>query len=128
MTLEQIASKFENPKKHGNGFQCLCPAHADSSPSLSIHQNSNKILIKCFAGCKTKDILAAVGLKMSDLYIESITYSNPSKKRATVQGVSKQAENIAKTDTTPSCNAGATVQGVAELKKLPLEHLTALGL
>eukprot|EP00456_Euglypha_rotunda_P010504 TRINITY_DN1265_c0_g2_i2.p1 TRINITY_DN1265_c0_g2~~TRINITY_DN1265_c0_g2_i2.p1 ORF type:complete len:285 (-),score=22.15 TRINITY_DN1265_c0_g2_i2:221-1075(-) len=36
---------------------CRCPAHDDSSPSLSIRQGDNGILVTCFAGCAREDVL-----------------------------------------------------------------------
>jgi DNA primase len=45
-----------------------CPAHDDKSPSLSIRETGDTILIHCFAGCSAEDVLAAVGLSFRDLY------------------------------------------------------------
>ncbi len=46
-----------------------CPAHHDRSPSLSITgADDGRVLIHCFAGCGVADILAAVGLTLSDLF------------------------------------------------------------
>jgi hypothetical protein len=36
---------------------CPCPAHADSDPSLSLRQGHHDILVKCFAGCASEDVL-----------------------------------------------------------------------
>src|SRR3546814_12664437 len=36
---------------------CLCPAHADRSPSLSVRVGDNALLFKCFAGCATRDVI-----------------------------------------------------------------------
>lgn len=48
----------------------LCPAHHDVNPSLSITVKDNRILLKCHAGCETKDILAAMGLTIKDLFLD----------------------------------------------------------
>lgn len=46
-----------------------CPSHEDKSPSLSIREVSDgRVLVKCFAGCGAADVVAAVGLNMSDLF------------------------------------------------------------
>ena len=42
---------------HGRTAMCLCPAHADRTPSLSIRQGDRGILVTCFAGCDRGDIL-----------------------------------------------------------------------
>src|SRR3546814_20948719 len=40
---------------HGRTAMCLCPAHADRTPSLSIRQGDRGILVTCFAGCDRED-------------------------------------------------------------------------
>lgn len=46
-----------------------CPAHDDQKASLSIGEGTDgRILVKCFAGCLAEDIVAACGLKLSDLF------------------------------------------------------------
>ncbi|HUD90530.1 DUF7146 domain-containing protein [Sphingobium sp.] len=39
---------------------CLCPAHDDHNPSLSIRVGRHALLFKCFAGCETRDVLRAI--------------------------------------------------------------------
>ena len=45
-----------------------CPAHEDKSPSLSIRDTGERVLIHCFTGCDPEDVLAAVGLSWRDIY------------------------------------------------------------
>lgn len=45
---------------HGSYGKARCPAHADSSPSLSITPGRSAVLFHCFAGCSQADILAAL--------------------------------------------------------------------
>lgn len=51
---------------------CQCPAHEDNNPSLSITYKRDgdkaKTLLNCFAGCTVDSIVAALGLKESDLF------------------------------------------------------------
>lgn len=54
--------------RDSNRAMCQCPCHPDKKASLSIDKIGNKILLHCFAGCKSEDILAAVGLTFSDLF------------------------------------------------------------
>ena len=42
---------------HGNLAMCRCPAHADTTPSLSLRQGDKGILVTCFAGCSAPDVL-----------------------------------------------------------------------
>jgi hypothetical protein len=45
-----------------------CPAHPDSSESLSVRRARDRWLIHCFAGCQPAEILRAGGLTWSDLF------------------------------------------------------------
>lgn len=40
--------------------ECLCPAHNDGSPSLSVRLGDTAILFHCFAGCTADEILKAL--------------------------------------------------------------------
>lgn len=44
----------------GTSAMCLCPAHDDRKPSLSIRIGHTRLLFKCFAGCETRDVLRAI--------------------------------------------------------------------
>lgn len=44
-----------------------CVAHEDRAPSLSIRERDGKVLVHCFSGCETKDVLAALNLTWKDL-------------------------------------------------------------
>lgn len=49
-----------------------CPgpshAHGDRNPSLSVTGVEGKVLLKCFSGCETEQIVAAIGWSMPDLF------------------------------------------------------------
>jgi len=54
--------------KAGN-WKALCPAHPDKSPSLSIkEENDGIILIHCHAQCDPHTVLHSVGLEFRDLF------------------------------------------------------------
>jgi putative DNA primase/helicase len=50
--------------RNGAGFLCRCPVHGhgagrgDRSPSLSLADGDAGLLVKCFAGCDPRDVLA----------------------------------------------------------------------
>jgi hypothetical protein len=72
MNLNEVASRLEGVKKSGDGFMARCPAHDDGAASLSLAEgDGGKVLVKCFAGCATEDVLKARGLKMADLFPDS---------------------------------------------------------
>lgn len=45
-------------------WSARCPAHPDRSPSLAVRvlEGDDKVLLHCFSGCSTEDILAALGV------------------------------------------------------------------
>jgi hypothetical protein len=51
-------------------WSARCPAHDDRSPSLSVRVDGDRLLFHCHAGCGPEDVLAAVGLRWSDLYAD----------------------------------------------------------
>ena len=68
--VENILSALDKVRNRGtNSWIACCPAHDDKSPSLSIKETQDgDILLHCFAGCGVDDVLAALGLEMSDLF------------------------------------------------------------
>lgn len=44
----------------GSRGECLCPAHDDSSPSLSVRLGNTAILFHCFAGCTPVEVMKAL--------------------------------------------------------------------
>jgi putative DNA primase/helicase len=70
MTVEEFIHHLEMVRKNGPGWMAKCPAHDDRAPSLSITEGEDgRTLIKCHAGCATTEIVKAVGLRMSDLFL-----------------------------------------------------------
>ncbi|MGN0529102.1 MAG: hypothetical protein ACI4IE_08205 [Eubacterium sp.] len=54
-----------------NQYTACCPAHDDENPSLSVKFDNGKILLHCFAGCNTEEILNSLGLEKKDLYLSN---------------------------------------------------------
>lgn len=75
--LENILDKLSKVKKlRDGGFSARCPAHYDKTNSLSIREEDSKILLYCFASCKTEDIVKSIGLNMSNLFINEEEQEN----------------------------------------------------
>ncbi len=74
MSVETLLDRLDGVKQTApNRWIARCPAHDDRSPSLSISELADgQILIHCFAGCEATDVMAAVGLQLSDLYPEPL--------------------------------------------------------
>jgi hypothetical protein len=66
--LNTLLSRLERVQPIGNNrYKALCPAHEDRSPSLAIKDDSDRLLLHCFSGCKTTDVLGAIGLTFADI-------------------------------------------------------------
>lgn len=65
-----ILTYLKKVKPSGNGrFMACCPAHEDKTPSLAIQKlDDGRILLNCFAGCGAADVVAALGLSLTDLF------------------------------------------------------------
>lgn len=74
MTAPELLTRLDGVRSRGTGkWVALCPSHQDNSPSLSIGEGADRILLHCFALCETRDIVAALGLTMADLFFDSPT-------------------------------------------------------
>ena len=66
---DALLPRLDKVQETGPGqWMALCSAHDDRSRSLSIKQTDDRLLINCFAGCPASDIVAAVGLRLADLF------------------------------------------------------------
>lgn len=81
-----------HPGQRGR-YRAICPAHADSSPSLSVAEGDNEqVIIHCFAGCATEDVLKDLDLKWSDLYPEGEPTGSTEPRRR----VARRAKRLVK--------------------------------
>ena len=82
MSIDALLAHLKAVKRVGsNRWQARCPAHDDRNPSLSIKDDSGCVLVKCWGGCDTGDVLAAVGLKFDDLFPERPTHHRRPDRR-----------------------------------------------
>ena len=74
--INNLLQKLDKVKPTGSDkWLAACPAHPDKSPSLGVKlTDDGKILIHCFGGCAVADIVAAVGLELSDLMPANTKY------------------------------------------------------
>jgi hypothetical protein len=81
MDIDNFLSNFDKVKSTGSGkWIACCSAHPDMSPSLAIKQtDGGKLLLHCFSGCPVTDIVAAVGLELSDLMPTNPSYQKGTK-------------------------------------------------
>ena len=58
----RLLPKFDGVRKQGGYWMVRCPAHDDGQASLSISAGDTQpVVLNCHAGCRTADILAAIG-------------------------------------------------------------------
>jgi hypothetical protein len=93
--LADLIGKLEgegcNPRRRGDQWSALCPAHNDKEPSLSLREGDDgRALVKCHAGCTPEAVVAALGLSMAALF--------PSELRETLQEVREEWSAPEKTE------------------------------
>ena len=89
-TIEEFLARVEQhtgkpARPTWDGWQVNCPAHDDRHASLSVCRGeAGHVLLKCHAGCKTDDVVAAIGWKLSDVTPEkrSLTYHKSPSRHA----------------------------------------------
>ena len=74
--LADLHGKLDKSKHTGDKLIARCPAHKDKTPSLSvtIGDNGDCVLLHCFTGCPTDEIVAALGWTMRDLFASDDTW------------------------------------------------------
>jgi putative DNA primase/helicase len=87
--VERVIAKLQDVKPAGAGkYMALCPVHDDKARSLSIKTgNDGNAVMYCHAQCTTSDIVAAIGLTMSDLFATSKPPTTAEPSPAKAQGV-----------------------------------------
>jgi hypothetical protein len=69
MSIDTLIFRLSGLKETLNGqYIALCPGHDDRSPSLSVREcEDGRVLLHCFAGCDTGNVLAAIGMTFADV-------------------------------------------------------------
>src|SRR2546430_5017390 len=63
----------------GESWMAQCPAHDDRRASLSIREGrQGQALLKCHAGCRWRDIAAALDLEVGALFVSDRRPDRPS--------------------------------------------------
>lgn len=149
--LDSVLARLKGVKMRDGQIMARCPSHDDHAPSLSIKENSDgAVILHCFAGCRTEDILDAIGLRMADLFPQTEGGGGgnkiPKRTRTHVKGGESPAiqgkipsvtrtddgsnSTVSPPDDTPPApvSFGCTLDAYAEAKKLPLDFLKRIGL
>ena len=77
--MSALLDRLESVRETGpSRWIAKCPSHDDSSPSLSIRElDDGRTLIHDFGGCHVSDVLAALGMEMTDLFPDRLGHHLP---------------------------------------------------
>lgn len=78
-----MLDRLEAVKRTGKDrWLAKCPAHPDNRPSLSVRElDDGRLLIHDFGGCETLEVLAAIGLDITDLFADKATAFGKPERR-----------------------------------------------
>jgi hypothetical protein len=77
--INRILDRLQAVRKSGE-FRWIarCPSHPDETPSLSVRElEDGRVLVHCFSGCGAPDVVAALGLKLADLFDRPLAHHLP---------------------------------------------------
>ena len=142
--VDELLRRLDRVRPCGSGWVAQCPAHQDRDASLYIgdgddDDDDDRILVKCFAGCTPSEVVAALGLTMSDLLahtrITRVTRAPVQQSRANPDssedlGVARQDpdRSVAPLHPDQEGSRACTLEAYAEAKGLSLDFLRSLGL
>lgn len=80
VAVRRVLDRLVRVRRSGEGWLALCPAHADSEPSLTVGVGADgRALVNCHRGCSTDEIVAGLGLEVGDLFeqVERVVEDRP---------------------------------------------------
>jgi hypothetical protein len=90
---ERLLERLDSVRRSGRGWIARCPAHDDRLPSLAITiGDDGRVLICDHGGCATPDVLAAVGMSVSDLFERRVMHATTPADRAELRERARQAD------------------------------------
>jgi len=72
MNALDVLGRLENVTGRCGKWMACCPAHDDKFPSLAISETDDRVLIHCFAGCETEEVITTIGLSLADLFYNKL--------------------------------------------------------
>ena len=97
MNFAEFVELLEGVKPNGDGVKALCPAHDDKNPSLTVDEGDDgRIILKCWAGCNTEDVVKALGLSLRDLFRDSSSGRSSSSRSSASSSRSSRSGSSSK--------------------------------
>lgn len=99
---------------HASHGVCLCPAHDDADPSLSVTDKPDRVLVHCFAGCDQLSVINA--LQARGLWSDRDEYGLPARRAPAMRNPEPtiDADEIARRDAARQMWATASaIQGTS---------------
>ncbi len=110
--VELVLSKLPDVKRNGNGWTARCPAHDDGRASLSVAVGDDgRALVHCHAGCTTEAVVAALGLTLADLMLDS------NRKPCSAPQVATKARKASRRKKSDPPVYAASQDAIAELER-----------
>lgn len=71
--VQRLTFLLKGVKQTTTGWVASCPSHDDKVQSLSIGVgHEGRAIVKCHAGCPVEAVVSAIGLTLTDLFVEPI--------------------------------------------------------
>lgn len=95
--IDNVLASLEKVRRGRPGqWSARCPAHDDKGPSLSVRETPDgAVLLHCFGGCEAADVVAAMGLQMTDLFPPRGKPANAPKRIANLLTAGQALELLA---------------------------------
>ena len=117
--FDSVLDRLTVAQRNETSAKAFCPSHDDQDPSLSLRMGDDgRVLLRCHAGCDPQDVVAAIGLEMSDLFVR---HSDRNGSRNRNKFDRKHPNEAASAQ-------GCTLEEYAEAKQLPVDFLREFGL
>lgn len=81
--IDALLHRLERVQRSGQRWRADCPNGHKTHGTLSLAQGDDgRLLLHCFAGCSTADVLGALGLTLGDVMPERLRDESPEGRRA----------------------------------------------
>ena len=127
MTVDEFLDRLDDAKPVGDGqWLARCPGHDDRRPSLAVGLgNDERVLLNCYAGCTSEEIVHAMNLTLADLFVgqregavgrkSTTSKSEPRRKKAVPPEELPNEEELAAWQKTLLDNGAALIK-IQQLK------------